>query len=352
LKTPRSLGEVGRLKPQNLPLSQVWYKVEIGLNHIREFAMKYLETGLQQRIDQKLKRLQDLRPLPKAAVEKLKEKFQIEMTYNSNAIEGNSLTLKETFLVINEGITIKGKPLKDHLEAKDHHEALEFVYDLVQPQKRPTLSENLIRNIHSLVMQKTDEEWAGKYRNAAVFIGGADYQPPDASVVPAKMADLVNWFRKNERKLHPIELAALVHHKIVWIHPFFDGNGRTARLVMSILLMRRGYPLAVILKNDRPKYYRVLSQADEENFAPLVKFVAQAVERSLDIYLQTLTPASKRREEFLPLKEISKKTPYSAKYLNLLAREGKLEAHKKGRNWFSSVEAVERYVNGRKRQRG
>jgi hypothetical protein len=116
--------------------------------------------------------------------------------------------------------------------------------------------------------------------------------------------------------------------------------------------MRRGYPLAVILKNDRPKYYRVLSQADEENFAPLVKFVAQAVERSLDIYLQTLTPASKRREEFLPLKEISKKTPYSAKYLNLLAREGKLEAHKKGRNWFSSVEAVERYVNGRKRQRG
>lgn len=313
--------------------------------------MKYLETGLQQRIDQKLQKLQGLRPLPRAAVEKLKEKFQIEMTYNSNAIEGNSLTLKETFLVINEGITIKGKPLKDHLEAKDHHEALEFVYDLIQPQKRSTLSENLIRTLHSLVMQKTDEEWAGRYRNAAVFIGGAAHQPPDASVVPAKMVDLIKWLRKNERKLHPIELAALIHHKVVYLHPFFDGNGRAARLVMNILLMRKGYPLAIILKNDRPRYYRVLSQADGENFVPLVRFVAQAVERSLDIYLEALTPVSQKKEKFLPLKEISKQTPYSAKYLNLLARKGKLEAHKKGRNWQSSLEAVERYIENRKRRR-
>jgi len=313
--------------------------------------MKYLEPLLQQRIDQKLKKMQQLRPLPPVAVKKLKEKFQIEMTYNSNAIEGNSLTLKETFLVINEGITIKGKPLKDHLEVKDHHEALEFVYELAQPQKRPTLSESLICNIHSLVMQKTDAEWAGRYRNAAVFIGGADHQPPDASVVPAKMVDLIKWFKKNQVKLHPIELAALIHHQIVYIHPFFDGNGRTARLVMNILLMREGYPLAIILKNDRPRYYRALGQADEGSFAPLVKFVAQAVERSLDIYLETLTPASQKREKFLPLREVSKKTPYSAKYLNLLAQKGKLEAHKKGRNWVSSVEAVERYIKSRKRQR-
>ena len=258
--------------------------------------MKFLEPLLQQRIDLKLKKLQQLRPLPPTAIRKLKEKFQVEMTYNSNAIEGNSLTLKETFLVINEGITIKGKPLKDHLEAKDHHEALEFVYDLVQPQKHPTLSENLVRTLHSLVMQKTDEEWAGKYRNAAVFIGGADHQPPNASVVPAKMADLVSWFKENQKKLHPIELAALIHHKTVYIHPFFDGNGRTARLVMNLFLMRKGYPLAIILKKDRPKYYRVLSQADDGNLTPLVRFVAQAVERSLDIYLETLTPVSKKRE--------------------------------------------------------
>lgn len=313
--------------------------------------MKYLEPRIQQRIDQKLKKLQNLRPLPKAAVEKLKEKFQIEMTYNSNAIEGNSLTLKETFLVINEGITIKGKPLKDHLEAKDHHEALEFVYDLVQPQKRPTLSENLIRTLHSLVMQKTDEEWAGKYRNATVFIGGADHQPPDASVVPAKMSSLIVWFKNNQTKLHPTELAALIHHQIVHIHPFFDDNGRVARLVMNLVLMRMGYPVAIVLKNDRPKYYQVLSRADEENFTPLVKFIAQALERSLDIYLEALTPVYQEREKFLPLKEISQRTPYSAKYLNLLARTGKLEAHKKGRNWFSSLEAVERYIKSRKRQR-
>lgn len=313
--------------------------------------MKFLESHLQQRIEQKLKQLNQLRPLPSSAVQKLKEHFQIEMTYNSNAIEGNSLTLKETFLVINEGITIRGKPLKDHLEAKDHHEALEFIYELVQPQKRPTLSEHLIRTLHSLVMQKTDSEWAGKYRVSDVFIGGAEHKPPDASTVPGEITNLMNWFKKNQKKLHPVELATLTHHKIVYIHPFFDGNGRVARLVMNVLLMRKGYPLTIILQNDRPKYYRVLTQADKGNFASLVRFVAQAVERSLDIYLKTLTPISRKKERFLTLKEISKKKPYSAKYLNLLARQGKLEAHKEGRNWVTSLAAVERYLKGRKRQR-
>lgn len=313
--------------------------------------MPYLDLNLQQRIDDKLKRLQELRPLPLSALKKLRQQFQIEMTYNSNSIEGNSLTLKETFLVINEGITIKGKPLKDHLEAKDHHEALEFVYELVQPDKKSTLSENLIRNLHCLVMKKTDEEWAGRYRLSNVIIAGADHKPPDASLVPTKMANLINWFQENKKKLHPIELASLLHHKIVYIHPFFDGNGRTARLIMNIILMRKSYPLAIILKNDRKKYYQVLSQADKKNYSPLVKFTSQSVERSLDIYLKTLTPVSYKREKFLPLAKISKKTSYSAKYLNLLARLGKLEAHKEGRNWLTSTEAVKRYLKNRKRQR-
>lgn len=312
---------------------------------------KYLDHHLQKRIDAKLARLNQLRPLPEVAVRKLREQFQIEMTYNSNAIEGNSLTLKETFFVINEGLTIKGKPLKDHLEAVDHQEALEYIYELVQPQNRPTLSENLIKTTHQLVVKKTDQESAGRYRDRNVLIGGADHRPPDASLVPSQMQDLINWYRENQKILHPIELAALLHHRLVHIHPFFDGNGRTARLVMNILLMSRSYPLAVTLKNDRQKYYRVLKQADQNQYSPLVKFVAQTVERSLDIYLERLTPASGKREKFLLLADIAENTTYSAKYLNLLARQGKLEAHKKGRNWVTSLEALTRYQKRRQRKR-
>jgi Fic family protein len=313
--------------------------------------MSYLSPLLQNRIDQKLQKLQELRPLPSSAIKKLQEQFELEMTYNSNAIEGNSLTLKETYLVIHEGITIKGKPLKDHLEVKDHHQALTFLYELINKKSQPTLSEQLIRDLHKLVVKKTEEEFAGKYRNSNVFIGGADHTPPDALQVPDQMRDLINWFIKNRKKLHPVELSAQLHHRLVYIHPFFDGNGRTARLVMNIVLMRSKYPLVVILKNDRKKYYRVLDQADKGNLKPVVQFVAQAVERSLDIYLKTLTPVGKKREKFQLLSEVSEQSSYSSKYLNLLARQGKLEAHKQGRNWLTSIDAVNRYIDKRERKR-
>lgn len=327
----------------------VWYMLVFRLNHIK--YMSYLSKILIDRIESKLKFLQKLRPLPPSAVKKLQEQFEIEMTYNSNAIEGNSLTLKETYLVIQEGLTIKGKPLKDHLEAKDHHEALEFLHETVEHGSQPTLSEHLIRTLHQIVMKKTDEEYAGKYRNSNVFIGGADHVPPDALLVPKQMPDLIRWFSKNIKRLHPIELAALLHHKLVYIHPFFDGNGRTARLVMNIILMKAGYPLVIILKNDRKKYYRALSQADSGKYSLLVQVIAQAVERSLNIYLKTLTPINQRREKFGSLRQMSRKAPYSTKYLNLLARTGKLEAHKQGRNWLTSYEAIRRYIGQRERAR-
>ena len=146
-------------------------------------------------------------------------------------------------------------------------------------------------------------------------------------------------------------MAAIIHHKLVYIHPFFDDNGRTARLIMNLILIQSGYPLVIILKNDRKKYYRVLSQADKGNLIPFVRFVAQAIERSLNIYLKTLTPVSQKRENFITLKEASKICPYSSKYLNLLTRQGKLEAHKERRNWLTTKEAIERYIKSRKRKR-
>ncbi|MFH1745259.1 MAG: Fic family protein [bacterium] len=313
--------------------------------------MTYLSPIIKDRLEEKLSKLNKLRPLPKSAVQKLKEKFQIEMTYNSNAIEGNSLTLKETFLVINEGLTVKGKSLKDHMEAKDHHAALEYLYDLIDKNKKHTISEILIRNLHQIIIQETDKEWSGRYRNANVIIGGSKHTPPDALQVPQKMRDLINWLNSQKNKTNIIELAALLHHKLVYIHPFFDGNGRTARLAMNLLLMQAGYPLVIILKNNRKKYYDVLDKADSGEYEGLIKFIAQSIERSLDIYLKTLTPSTKKQEKFLPLAEISKTIHFSAKYLNLLARQGKLEAYKEDRNWLTSKEAVERYLKNRTRQR-
>lgn len=313
--------------------------------------IKYLDKNLQNRIDIKLEKLNKLRPLPFSAVKKLQKQFQIEMTYNSNGIEGNSLTLKETFLVLSEGVTVKGKPLKDHLEAKNHQEALEYLSDLIEQDKRQTISEQLIRNLHQIIIQEIDKEWAGKYRNSNVIIMGAKHTPLDAINVPIEMRKTIEWIKKNKNKMHVIELSALLHHKLVYIHPFFDGNGRTARLAMNLLLMQAGYPLVIILKNDRKKYYNVLTMADEGDLIPFIRFVAQAVSRSLDIYLKILSPTSEKTEKYLSLSQVAKKCPYNSKYLNLLARQGKLEAHKQGKIWLTTEQAIERYIESRKRKR-
>lgn len=312
------------------------------LYHIRP---AYLSQDLVSRIDEKWHRLRKHRPLSPTVIDKLRERFMLEMTYNSNAIEGNTLTYKETYLVINEGITIKGKSLKNHLEAKSHQEALEFIYDLVDSDSNFIPSQNLIRQIQSLVIAPIDKTIAGKYRSGSVAIAGSNLKLPLATEVPHLMSGVVLWFRKNQKKLHPIELATILHHKIVAIHPFDDGNGRTARLVMNIILLQNGYPLVVILKNDRKKYYDTLSKADKGNLIPFVRFITQSVERSLNIYLETILESKSENNKYLSLSEVSKKTKFSAKYLNLLARHGKIDAHKVGRNWLTTISAIEKYTS-------
>ncbi len=311
----------------------------------------YIEDVLLKNLATKKKMLNDLRPLPVVAVEKIREQFNLEMIYNSNALEGNSLTLRETGFVINEGLTVKGKPFKDHLEAKNQKEALDYLHELVSDATIHTISEKLIRDMHQLVAHDTDKEWAGKYRNSNVYIAGAGHVPPDALAISKQMNELVKWLAKETGKTHPIELAALFHHRLVHIHPFFDGNGRTARLMMNVILMQSGYPLVIILKNDRKKYYNALDQADKGNLKGLVAFIAVAVMRSLEIYLKALTPVTEKREEFVLLSEAAEGTSYSPKYLNLLIRQGKLEGHKEGRNWLTTRESIDRYRMNRKRKR-
>lgn len=294
-------------------------------------------------LKERLEQLNKLRPLSKTLLLKLKERFEIEMTYNSNAIEGNTLTLKETYWVIQQGITVKGKSLKDHLEAKNHQEALGYLYEMVEHGSSQTISEHLIKSLHALVIQNIDQNIAGRYRNVDVFITGTDHTPPSGLDIPYKMQEFIEWARKNHRKMNVVEFAAIFHHKFVHIHPFQDGNGRVGRLLMNIFLMQYGFPLTIIQKNDRQKYYRVLAAADGGNYKPLVLFVAQAVLRSLKIYLDVLTP-SKEKENLIPLAQATKYCSYSQAYLGKLAKEGKLEAIKVKRNWMTTKEAIQEYV--------
>lgn len=309
-----------------------------------------LDARILTRLDDSLAELNRHRPLKRSILEKLRDQFAIEMTYHSNAIEGNRLTLKETLLVLREGVTIKGKNLQEHLEAKNHEEAMHFLFEVVDSKKKLTLSHHLIRQLHQLVVKDTESKIAGHYRTTDVQILGSKHRPPPGYQVQAQMTNFLKWLATNHKKYHPVEYAALAHHLFVAIHPFEDGNGRTGRLLMNLFLMRDGYPIAIILKNDRTKYYNALDDTDKGDSGAMVRIVAQAVERTLNIYLKAISRSTPKTESIL-LSELASKTSFSAKYLNLLARKGAIEAHKEGRNWYSSLKAIEEYKKTRLRKR-
>jgi Fic family protein len=295
-----------------------------------------IDENIYERILRKRKELDKLRPFNQGALKKLRETFDVELTYNSNAIEGNSLTLNETRLVLEEGITIGGKPLKEHLEVTNHQKAIEFVEMLV---KKPKVEEIDVLNIHALILDRIDPQNAGFYRNCAVRITGTIYSPPNPAKVPNLIQDVYSLL--NSKPGEPIETAAMIHLKFVNIHPFVDGNGRTARLLLNLYLMRHGYPPVIILRAERKKYINSLMLAQTKNdYQLFIDFVAKAVERSLDIYLDCLGTNPK---EYFSLAEASKHSKYSMEYLSLLARTGKIEAVKFGRNWKITKEAIEEY---------
>ena len=300
-----------------------------------------INMELYRRIIGKKRELDRLRPIPKAVLEKLRHQFAIELAYNSNAIEGNTLTLRETKMVIEEGITVKGKPLREHFEAMNHQKAFEFMEGLAKGRK---IGEDVIKELHKLIMSGIDDRYAGRYRDVNVSILGAPKKPPKYHLVPERMAELVKYVSKNPERLNPVEMAAILHYRLVEIHPFIDGNGRVARLLMNLFLMRHGYPVTLVLKVDRKKYYDRLRKADLGNCRPFADFIGRCVERNLDLYLGTF----KKGPEYISLAEAAKGTPYSQEYLSLLARKGRLEAIKLGRNWFTTKQAVKRYIKSRK----
>ena len=299
---------------------------------------KYISLyGLKEhlvRLSDKKKAIDVVRPLPYIVLKQLRESINIEWAYNSNGIEGNSLTLRETQIVLQEGMTIHGKSLREHFETFNHQKALDFLYEIVDQSE--LISTKDILDIHQFILGNISDDWAGRIRNAGVRISGSNFMPPNAQKVPDLLNELIEYINSNPEELHPVALATIFHHRFVWIHPFFDGNGRTVRLIMNLLLLRSGFPPAIILKNDRKKYYNALNQANNGNLEKLGLLMAQASERSLNIYLNSIPG----QEE-----EIS----YSSEYISLLARKGRIDAHKEGRSWYTTKSAIEEYVRTKKK---
>ena len=249
--------------------------------------MEFQKLELFKRIDEKKRILDDHRPLPPEIVENLREYLLVDLTYNSNAIEGNTLTLQETKIVL-EGITVGGKSLREHFEVINHKEAVLYVEELIS-NKRP-LTEHIIKQLHYLILKNIRDRDAGKYREINVFIAGSKHVPPMNSLVPPRMREIIDRLHsKDARDLHPIERAARFHHDFVYIHPFVDGNGRTVRLLMNLLLIQDGFPITVIKTARRQEYYRALEKASiDKNYTEIIALIAKEVENSLDLYIKAL----------------------------------------------------------------
>lgn len=299
--------------------------------------------SLLDRIDSIKTVIDTHRPLPPSILQRLQEQISLEWTYNSNAIEGNTLSLKETQLVIQEGITVKNKPLREHLEAINHQHAINFIEDLSAQKSK--ITERNIREIHSLVLKEIDTQYSGVYRDINVRITGSKHTPPDFYNLSTLMKNFSKSYLNTNN--HPVVEAAQAHFKLVSTHPFVDGNGRTARLLMNLILIKNGYVPTIILKNDRLKYYKNLEKSHSGNLNDFIFFIGRSLERSLYLYLEAIPDI---KTNFITLKEASKLSTYSTDYLNILARRGSIPAFKLKRNWVVSKSAFLNYVKSKKRK--
>lgn len=233
-------------------------------------------------VDQLNQQLDALRPLPAHTLASLHEQLVLEWTFNSNAIEGNTLTLKETKVVL-EGITIGGKSIKEHIEAVNHVEAIARVEAAAANQE--PFSAHLVKSIHQLILKNIDNTHAGRYRQENVLISGAEHVPPNHVLVGEQMQNLVSWHQSFEG--HPLERAARLHVDFVKIHPFIDGNGRTARLLMNFDLIKSGYQPVIFKANDRLAYYEALDKAHTSNrYDDFFTMTAKAEEVAINTVLK------------------------------------------------------------------
>jgi Fic family protein len=249
----------------------------------------------------KIKILREAGSLTPAALRRLRQYFRIKNIYHSNAIEGNLLDYGETRVVVQEGLTITGKPLKDTLEAKNLAHALDLFEQLADREGEPIRAVD-IRNIHRAILRGIDDEVAGKYRTVQVEVTGSHFRPPGPERVSSMMDEFCRWLEPHtlppnaSPSVDPLILSCAAHAWFVYIHPFADGNGRTARILMNLLLMRYGYPIAVITKDDRQRYYDALEESQSSDLTPFAGLVLECVEESLEEYQRAADEERLRHE--------------------------------------------------------
>lgn len=283
-----------------------------------------------KKLSEKKKVLNKSRPLDASLVKNLEEWFRIELTFTSNAIEGNTLSRAETALVVEKGLTIGGKSIIEHLEATNTAKALDFVKEQIK-RKPSNLREKDILKIHEIILDRIDKENAGIYRRVPVRISGSAVVLPNPRKIQDLMDEFFSWLKK-EDKMHAVEIAAEAHYRFVTIHPFIDGNGRTARLLMNMILMMHGYPPAIIRKNDQLVYIKSLEKSqlvngEGDSKSDYFKLIASAVDRSLNIYLKAINGEVEKTEseKLLKIGELAKATNQTVPTIRHWTKEGLLE---------------------------
>ncbi|PAW93780.1 hypothetical protein CKK33_09845 [Mucilaginibacter sp. MD40] len=270
-----------------------------------ELEIELSKAPIFAELDALKKQIDDQRPLPPDVEGRVMQKLRLDWNYNSNAIEGNKLTYGETVAFLMEGITAKGKPLKDHLDIRGHNEAIHFLTELIKDSRGITEAD--IRALHKMILverYKVDAQTAdgkpttkwveiGEYKSMANHVQTSTgeihyYASPEEVLI--KMPELIEWYRQamENKAIHPVVLAALFHHKFVAIHPFDDGNGRLSRILMNLILMQNGFPPAIVKMDDRKNYYSLLNRADNGDIWPFVEYIVERVQSSMKVYIKAI----------------------------------------------------------------
>lgn len=257
------------------------------------FYNTYLKKGLNKMVEIFKEFLNKERPLNDGILRKLQNNLRTEFIYNSNAIEGNTLTLRETDIILQFGITVKGKSLKEHNEVKGQEYALDFLNEVLK--KEEPLSIRLIREFHALILND-DKDNRGRFKQENNTILGAKFQTTPFYQVEEKLQELIDNFNESDKNL--IEKVAKFHNDFEMVHPFNDGNGRTGRLLMNLELMKNGYPITIIKNEDRDDYYQALEIASiDKNYIPLTEFIKRSIENTFWIYYKHFNEETKEKFE-------------------------------------------------------
>lgn len=285
-----------------------------------------MENVLNTILDKKRK-INNLKPFPKAFIANMDEWYKIELTYTSNAIEGNTLTRQETAQIVEKGITVKGKSITEHLEAINHAKAYQYIQEL-NLKSIKKINQRTILDIHSIILRNINTIDAGTYRNIPVRIAGSTVTLPNPLKVPELMEEFIKWLQQTKDNI--IKIAVDAHFKLVTIHPFVDGNGRTARLLMNLILIIAGYPPVIINKEDRKEYIDSIEEEQLSNDPTnYYSFMFKAVDKSMDVYLKVLAKKEKQTiiisKKLMKIGELAKKTSENVSTIRFWTKEGLLK---------------------------